>query len=103
MYAALTAAAKSGLWEVQLTPLLRAELEECLAMPFWTVSVAGWKSPAHLTVVLRAPESVRPGCGGAGLLTPHRGASAAVAFWYPGSAIGSFGVTAPVFAGRDLG
>ena len=33
MYAALTTSAtRSGLWEVRLTPLLRAELEECLAM-----------------------------------------------------------------------
>eukprot|EP00959_Pyramimonas_sp_CCMP1952_P246918 5160575-Pyramimonas_sp.AAC.1 len=70
-------------------------------MPFWTVSVAGWKSPAHLTVVLRAPESVQPGFDGASPLAQHRGASAAVTFWYPGSAVGSFSVTAPVFAGRD--
>ena len=32
LYAALTSATRSGLWEVRLTPLLRAELEECLAM-----------------------------------------------------------------------
>ena len=96
MYASLTAAAKAGVWEVRLTPLLRAELEECLAMPFWTVSVAGWKSPAHLTVVLRAPESIQTGLGGTSPLIQRGGPSAAVTFWYPGSAVGSFSVTAPV-------
>jgi len=103
MYAALTAA-KAGSagsppasMQIPLSGPLKDELEECLALPFWTVSVAPWKSPEHLTVVVSAPLLVGPAPeeGPARPLVTAGATSlwrASVSFGHPTRGAGSFGL-----------
>ena len=92
MYASLTSAGRSGTWWIPVEALLREEMEACLAMPFWEVSVAPWKSPAHLTIILEEPTDITPAAGDLTLTGVVR--SARVTFWHP-SGKGCFEVSVP--------
>jgi len=98
MYAALTAAKRSAVVYVPIRPLLRAELERCLAMQFWQSSVAPWKSPEHLTIHVGAPVSEAP--GDAAAAGGEEGCSSApVKLWYPSVGEQGFAVSVPMTRG----